>query len=887
MEKKLYDKNCITLDGRMDEPVWDAVEGLTGFRQIKSQNGTLAPDTEQTIFKVLPCEDRIYVGFKCMEPDVQQVIASHPNRPIWMGDRVELFLITSEANFDFYQFVVTFSGQMISNYYIESGNAQPDPYAPDWKSAVYVGDNYWSVEMEIPLTAFYMTSNDRWRKDWRANVIRCRSYDINNIQSITTCWAECDRSFWELENFKPIYNLPARPACDELRINTVSVKLLEQTETGYLGTMTVSTTNPEDATFVFSSEYADTVTVALKQGENEFTVPCYFEKLGRCPIPLELTRIYDNKVFKRYYRQTVTFEPIVMQFTSPEYRCNFYPGQDYSKIAGRIITTKPATLKLEGPGIRTQTVTPDSEGNFTFETPDFEIGDAFITATVDGYEKVQKIRRLAPTGHTMAWISGGNLIVDGEPLLARWIYAAYYRGGEALRRKYDADNLHDTRQVEIASGSVHPVDHLKACGLSNAEQREDRMPSAALFERLEKVIEANKNRDFVYYYIADEPECAMYSPIYFKYIYDYIAEKDPYHVIMMASRHPVGFLECADWFQVHPYISPEIKQDGTRGYYRPMKSMGSFVDKIAKLNRPDKCVGFLPTCFSTESYNKYGDYVTLDEYICHTWAAMIHGAKTLWPYAYHDMNDRPALYEGCRYIFSSLGALDKLLLLGKRTVLARTDDYEAVLYEHEAEKMFVSVNFTQQPQTVTLGGISGTWHEFRHDRTITGNTVHMEPLEVIIGTNTVKDTGLPTYAETAALIDKLEYERTHTGSLLFGRWRDIEMTSSTRKYASRFKLFDGVWDDFGCLIREEPDNYAEFDLTKVKPTFQKITIGGWHLEDMQVKVRIGDELITPKVVEEQTEEFSKTVLLKDAVTPDALRLEFMGREAELYEIAVF
>ena len=887
MEEKQMSKYGIILDGRMDEPVWDTVEGMTGFQKIKKQGGDKAPENEETIFKILSCEDRIYVGFKCLEPDVQQVITSHPNRPIWMSDRVELFLITNETNFDFYQFVVTFSGTMVSNYYIEGGNTQPDPYAPDWKSAVYVGDDYWSVEMEIPLTAFYMTSSDRWRKDWRANVIRCRSYDAKSVDVIQTCWAECDRTFWDFEKFKPIYNLPTRPACDELRINSASVNLEKETETGYFGTMTVTTTNPEDATFEFFSENADTITLDLEQGYNEFTVPCHFEKLGRFQIPLGLKRLRDGKEFKRRYRQIVAYEPVVMRFTLPEYRCNFYPGQDYSKIVGQVTTSKPVTLKLEGPGIETQIVTPDAEGNFAFDTPNFEIGDAFITATVDGYEKVQKIRRLAPTGHTMAWISGGNLIVDGEPLLARWMYAAGYRGGEALRRKYNADNLHETRQVEIST-SIHPVDHLPACGLPIAEQREDKVPSKALLDRLEKVIEYNKDKDFVYYYIADEPECCMYSPIYYKHLYEFIADKDPYHVIMLASRHPRGWVNCADWFQVHPYICPEYKDDGTRIHFRHIRLMGSFVDSIAKLNRPDKCVGFLPTSFTGGGL--YSDYPTLDEYICHTWAAMIHGGKTLWPYAYHDMNDRASMYEGNRYLFSSFEALETIVLLGKRTVLTRTDEYEGVLYEHEDEKMFVLVNFNQYPVTVTLDGISGTWHEFRHDRTITGNTFEMKPLEVIIGTNTVKDAGIPTYQETAALIDKLEYERTHTGSLLLDRWKEIGFTSSARRYGTKFKLFDGIWDDYACTIvggEDEPNNYAEVDLTKVKPTFKKVKVGGWHLEDMQVKVRIGDELITPEVVEEQVEEFSKTVLLKEAVTPDALRLEFMGKEVELYEIAVF
>ena len=345
-------------------------------------------------------------------------------------------------------------------------------------------------------------------------------------------------------------------------------------------------------------------------------------------------------------------------------------------------------------------------------------------------------------------------------------------------------------------------------------------------------------------------------------------------------------MDCADWFQVHPYICPEIKNDGSRGYYRHIKLMGGFVDKIAKLNRSDKCVGFLPTSFTTEGHNIYGDYPTFDEYICHTWAAMIHGAKTLWPYAYHDVNDRAVLYEGNRYIFSSFEALDQFILLGKRTVLARTDDFEAVLYEYENERMFVSVNFTHQPQTVTLEGISGTWHEFRHDRTISGNVIHMAPLEVIIGTNTIKDTGLPTYQETAALIDKMEYDRTHTGSLLFKRGRDINIETSGCKYMCKFKLFDGVRDNMGVLILENPEQFMELDLIKVKPTFNKVFIGGWHIEDMQLKVKNGDAITVPEIVEVKTEEFSKTFLLKENISPDMLRLEFFQKNVELYEIEV-
>ena len=62
METKLYDKNCITLDGRLDEAVWETAEVHTGFKKLKAAGGEPAP--VQAFFRVLPCEDRVYFGIK-------------------------------------------------------------------------------------------------------------------------------------------------------------------------------------------------------------------------------------------------------------------------------------------------------------------------------------------------------------------------------------------------------------------------------------------------------------------------------------------------------------------------------------------------------------------------------------------------------------------------------------------------------------------------------------------------------------------------------------------------------------------------------------------------------------------------------------------------------
>ena len=381
----------------------------------------------------------------------------------------------------------------------------------------------------------------------------------------------------------------------------------------------------------------------------------------------------------------------------------------------------------------------------------------------------------------------------------------------------------------------------------------------------------------------DEPECRGVSPVYLKHLYDYVTDVDPYHVVMLSSRSADRMVEAADWFETHPYLTISVR-DGVRSYGRPVNAMGNYVDAVLKTRRPDKCIGFLPTCFAYKGKSIFADYPTFDEYVCHVWAAVLAGAKTLWPYAFHDMNDRAYLYEGVRYTFSTFEALEEMILLADRKELVRNKQAHAVFYELGGDKMFALANLTENPLSITLDEISGTWYNFRRGGMITGNSFELKPFEVIVGTSKVMDVGLPTYQETVALVDKLEYERTHGGSLLFERHRDIKITATVR--TSGYKLFDGVKDNWAWACSKE-EKFMELDLTVVKPTFTKVVIGGFQIDDMQIKVRNGEELSVPAIQEKITEEFSTTFILSEPVSPEALRLEFGERNVELYEIEVF
>ena len=882
----------IVLDGKLDEAAWESAKTFTDFRTMKNLGGHIMD--VQTIFYVLPCKDRIYLGFKCYEPEMDRVNEVDAFQNIWGSDHVEVFISPSGGTYDFYQFLAFFGNRRPREfYYAEGGQIQPDPYAPDWKSATYHGEDFWSVEMEIPMTAFYMTANDSMSDSWLINPCRCRT-DTRLSRGYTLSSAcTLERGYRELENFLKVDGMPLRPLEDDLRIVSAVPDMKSQESDGYHGEMTVTVISPVKETFRFACDHAEGKTVTLETGKNEFVVPCFFTKLGRDKVTLELVRESDGKLFKRYYPVTVVYEPIRFRFTQPEYRCNFYPGQDYSKIAGKVIAAKPVTLKLEGPGIETTVLTPDADGSFQFDTPNFQEGEAWLTATMEGEEKKQKIRRLAPSGKTMAWISGGNLIVNGEPVLVRKMFSPIYRGGTFNINRYDNEehDYHETRTVTQQVGFAM-LDAVLRRELNKPvdEIFEDRVPSKEVFEYFDRLIEANKDRDFVFYYLNDEPECRGVSPIYLKHVYDYLCEKDPYHVINIVSRDARAFVDCTDWVEAHPYLLPETMDDGRHIHGRPISTLGGYLDVVGKLNRPDKCVGYLPQAYSYGNIAKTSDYPTVDEIISSSWAGMIHGGKSIRPYAFADMYDRAYVAEGFRYMFSSLEALEDFLLFGKREVLLRTNDAEAVLYEHNGEKAFVLVNFNMEPQTVTLNGIDGQWYNFRHGGMITGNTFALKPLEVVIGTSAVRDAGLPSYDETIAISDKLEAERVAGCSKLVPLWRNLKFTGKGIGLEDQMKLFDGVRENLALSTFSKGERFYEIGFQKVDVSFNKVVISGWDVSEKNIvlKFRNNDQLEDAAIDRIENKEHSVTFYLKETISPEAMRLEFVGEEGvEVYEIEAF
>ena len=884
-----------TVDGRLDEAFW-AKAGWNG-NFVKFANQLKDREVKhQTEFAIAADAKTVYIGVKCRESKMDALKALPPGS-VWGADCLEIFLCPTGKSFDFYQFVVPYKTEVgtAQRFASEGGVISPDPYSAPWQVARSDTKEGWTAEIAIPLSSLYMTRNEKWSGEWLFNIARC-----SRTVGERTTWSPLKKANCEPESFNKVKGFPMRAAADDVGMTDVVAEIGGRKDGKLAGTLKFKAFAAEGGEFTVTSPNVTATDVTLKSGANTVIVPCAYAANGRHPTELTLVRKATGEKYSRQYPVIVDFEDIRVKLTSPEYRDNFYPGQDSSVVKGRVSVAAEGAVKLtlEGPGIPKTEKTLDGSGAFEFRTPDFAVGDAFLTVESAGAKKTVKIRKLAPTGHRMAWISKGRLVVDGKPVLRRGIYALGYHGGEAFKERFDNDKrLYLTPEANAGGGTLEPGRVIK--GLESQEARKDVRPCAEYFKKIDAMIERNKDRDFVSYYISDEPECRGLSPVYLRHIYEYMKEKDPYHVISTASRGGKKYIDCADWFETHPYLCPYDDGKGNRRYGVAPNQMGGYLDAFEAWDRPDKCIGFLPSLFAYRFQSILNDYPTFPEYVCHVWAAMMRGGKTLYPYAYHDMGDRPAIYEGNRYVNSSFEALQEFVLDGKRTTLLKTPEAECVRWDlPNGEAMFVLVNMLPQAQTVSVPGLKGKFREFRGTRSfetglIFGRTMApfaLEPFGVIVGTTDVRDAGLETYAEAKALVDRQEYERTHRDNQILEKYTEIDYASSNGG-KNFYKLIDGVHDVWAWYQGHSKNPYVEFSFPEKPLVFSKVRVYGNHLEGLHVSIRKGGAWkdLTAKSV--KTEKWMRELDFGAVESTVKIRLSFSdGKKSienlELYEIEI-
>ncbi len=199
----------IQLDGRMDEPAWQAAPLEDDFRQVSPVEG--APASVHTAFRVLWDDEYLYFGAICDDPEEPTATLSRRDRFI-EGDSVQFDLDTTLDRRTAYHFQVYAAGQQLDALHFNDTDFTTD-WDAAWESAVARTPTGWSVEMKIPLrvlriperakvmgfNVYRLLSRNKEEDQWRFRP-NGRAGDISRLGQLDG-----------IEGIRPVRELELRP----------------------------------------------------------------------------------------------------------------------------------------------------------------------------------------------------------------------------------------------------------------------------------------------------------------------------------------------------------------------------------------------------------------------------------------------------------------------------------------------------------------------------------------------------------------------------------------------------------------------------------------------------------------------------------------------------
>ena len=902
---------------------WQNIPEQTDFQCLQA-SGKSKPDA-QTKFKIAADADNLYINIICYEKQMDKLRKSKDLSKLWGSDTVEIFFAPTGQADEFYQFAVSAGNLRYSMFYGESGEVKPDPYLPFWTSKTFYGKDYWQIQLQIPFSAFYMTRNAKWQSQWLFNIARTR-YPVRERSS----WSPLKSSFHESAGFRKIRGFPLRSAAQDIMIRKADPIIKNYTNNVYSGPLQLTVEANSAAAGKYELCVEDPAgktslhTITLKSALNNIILPDvgYSHKSkGRIDLKLTLKSLKDGTVSGRYYPVNIVYHPLKIDLSMPNYKRNFYPGQDHSEIRGQLKLNLSGELKkraviqlsVSGGGLNEKTLKLKADQEnipFCFDSRNLTSGGKVLISAVVldngksvASDKCSVVRLVENTG-SIVRIENNVLIKNGKPWYPRTIYARGYLGGRLFDERYKADSLAETA---VSRRTISPERLIR--GIESREATRDVKPSSEVFRKIRKIVEkAKTDPQFDFYYICDEPEMRNISPVYLKYIYDFVSELDPYHPLMMCTTAGDKYLEAADVFTPHPYLNPIIS-DGKRILAIPVDRVRNYLQNVTKFNRPDKVVGFTGQFFSYKFSNMLADYPTWEELESMSWSAIAQGARFHFPYAYHDLGDRPHIYEGYRYFNQSIAALESLLLSNQKHTVKAADPenmLDTLLVEDGNAALLIVVNLKNAPvDTVISAEYLKKYQslmEFRGDnkrKIINGELkLSLKPYECVVLTSEKLDSNLKTRQQVLQEIAEKEKARSERGNLLFGKGSAIEVNSTNHlsfnnsilsMLQQRNKLFDGTLDMLGWHSKtNSKDNWYELSFRKNPPKFSKIRLFGSRMGDPAVKIwKFGEwKVLTPQ----KTTKEKNSVLLDFGETLRSVKVQIMfprrvtNDTIELYEI---
>ncbi|MFB3897184.1 MAG: hypothetical protein ACE14V_12865 [bacterium] len=182
-------KHLPVIDGRIqDDPAWQTVPIASEFLLLEHEL-KLAP--KQTTVRMGYTATDLYLGIICLEPEMDKLKSVLPDKDnLWREDSSEIFMLPKGSK-AYNHFAVNAIGSRWNNKLTGDNKVT-------WQAKAFKGDQFWSIELKIPFTAFgiYPKNNEVWR----CNICR----NIYTSGERYSSWANLETEFHIPEKFAHI-----------------------------------------------------------------------------------------------------------------------------------------------------------------------------------------------------------------------------------------------------------------------------------------------------------------------------------------------------------------------------------------------------------------------------------------------------------------------------------------------------------------------------------------------------------------------------------------------------------------------------------------------------------------------------------------------------------
>lgn len=138
-----------SLDGRLDEKVWEHAEVDRGFI-----TETMRPSLALTTVRAVHHGNTLYLAFECKDRDPADIkidAVREKESTVFRDDCIAMFIQPDRERSTYYQMAFNAAGTLFDQRVV--GSARDYDFAPDWNVAARVTDDGWVAEVRLPAEA--------------------------------------------------------------------------------------------------------------------------------------------------------------------------------------------------------------------------------------------------------------------------------------------------------------------------------------------------------------------------------------------------------------------------------------------------------------------------------------------------------------------------------------------------------------------------------------------------------------------------------------------------------------------------------------------------------------------------------------------------------------